>query len=79
MKTALVFFLFSGQNNVDDTIAILNTRNRNSPEAPEPVYGQTSPNDTANVSIISHDDSGNDVSVDERPVSRTSIEVLPFF
>ena len=69
LYVVLSFVFSSGQSNIDDTIAILNARNKYANDGPEVEYGHTSHNDSVNISIISRDESGNDVSVDERPVS----------
>ena len=56
---------------MDDTIAILNARNKPGPSTESPaVTSSMSPEKTVNISIISRDESNNDDDViNERPVS----------
>ncbi|WAQ99160.1 NUP98-like protein [Mya arenaria] len=58
------------RSDMDDTIALLNARNKSGPTIEPPVIQQQSPNESVNISIISRDESNNeDDIVNERPMT----------
>ena len=66
-KELLISYIFIRSANIDDTIAMLNEKNKNQ----EPGQNQTMGNeDFAHISMISRDESiGEDSVINERPVS----------